>query len=191
MAKTPAEFEQEFIQTAKEKTGKSLDEWLAVVAPAGFGKQMEILNWLKAEHKLNHMQAGFVANIYLNKGKMVYQSDGDLLENQLAKGEAVRELFHAVSEKILKAFPGTKLISKKTYISFTAQREFAAINIKPQEIRLGLDLGDEAPNDRVQKSKLTGPMPRISHMIILTSANQFDEQVSNYLTQSYNRSNKK
>ena len=69
MAKTPAEFEQEFIQTAKEKTGKSLDEWLALVAPGGFSKQMEILNWLKAEHKLNHMQAGFIASIYLNKGK--------------------------------------------------------------------------------------------------------------------------
>ena len=64
MAKTPTEFEQEFIQTAKEKTGKSLEEWLAVVKPTGYTKQMEILNWLKKEHRLNHMQAQFVAGIF-------------------------------------------------------------------------------------------------------------------------------
>ena len=31
MAKTSGEFEQEFIQTAKEKTGRTLDQWLPVV----------------------------------------------------------------------------------------------------------------------------------------------------------------
>ncbi|HUH33274.1 MAG TPA: DUF5655 domain-containing protein [Daejeonella sp.] len=190
MAKTPAEFEQEFIQTAKEKTGKSLDEWLAVVKPSGYTKQMEILNWLKKEHQLNHMQAQFVAGIYLNNGKVVYQNEENLLGNQLAKCEAIKPLFEAVSSKILELFPETQLIAKKTYVSFTAQREFAAINIKPKEIRLGLDLGDEPLTDALQKSKLTGPMPRISHMIVLTSINEFDEKVNDYLTQSYYRSNK-
>ena len=191
MAKTPAEFEQEFIQTAQEKTGKTLDDWLAVVAARGFSKQMEILNWLKAEHKLNHMQAGFVASIFLNKGKLVYQNDGDLLGNQFAKCEVMRPLFESVAERILNDFTGTQLIPKKTYLSFTAQREFAAINIKPKEIRLGLDLGDEAVTERLQRSKLSGPMPRISHMVVLTDISELDQQVSDYLNQSYNRSNKK
>jgi hypothetical protein len=53
MAKTSGEFELEFIQSAKEKTGKSLEQWLALVKTTGFTKQMEILNWLKKEHKLN------------------------------------------------------------------------------------------------------------------------------------------
>ena len=56
MAKTSGEFEQEFIQTAKEKTGKTLEQWLPVVKASGLSKQMEITNWLKAEHKLNHLQ---------------------------------------------------------------------------------------------------------------------------------------
>lgn len=190
MAKTPAEFEQEFIQTAKEKTGKSLDEWLAVVKASGYTKQMEILNWLKKEHQLNHMQAQFVAGIYLNDGNVVYQNEGSLLENQFMKCEAMKPLFEAVSSKILNQFPETQLIAKKTYVSFTAQREFAAINIKPKEIRLGLDLGDEPFTDVLQKAKLSGPMPRISHMIVLTSADELDQKVADYLSQSYYRSNK-
>ena len=190
MAKTPAEFEQEFIQTAKEKTGRSLDEWLAVVKPTGYTKQMEILNWLKKEHQLNHMQAQFVAGIYLNNGNVVYQNEGNLLENQLAKCEAMKPLFDFVSNKIIEQFPQTQLIAKKTYVSFTAQREFAAINIKPKEIRLGLDLGTEPFNEVLQKAKLSGPMPRISHMIVLTDENEIDDKVSEYLSQSYYRSNK-
>ena len=191
MAKTPAEFEQEFVQTAQEKTGKSLAEWLDLAKAKGFTKQMEILNWLKSEHNLNHMQAGFVASIFLNNGQVVYQNEGNLLENQFAKCETMRPLFEAVSDKILQQFPGTTLIPKKTYVSFTAQREFAAINIKPKEIRLGLDLGDEPFNEILQKSKLTGPMPRISHMLILTDLSEFNLQTSDYLARSYGRSNKK
>ncbi len=191
MAKTSGEFEKEFIQTAKEKTGKSLEEWLSIVKTFKLSKKMEILNWLKTKHQLNHMQAGFVAGIYLNNGKTVYSNEDNLLENQFAKCEEMRSLFNSVSEKILKDFAGTQLIPKKTYLSFTNVREFAAINIKPKEIRLGIDLGDEPFTENLQKTKLTGPMPRISHMIVLTDVKQFNLQILNYLKKSYDRSHKK
>jgi predicted transport protein len=191
MAKTSGEYELDFIQTAKEKTGKTLEQWLALVKPKGFTKQMEILNWLKKEHKLNHMQAAFVAGIYLNNGKPVYQNEDNLLENQFVKADGMRKLFDDVSSSIIKEFPDAKLIAKKTYVSFTATREFAAINIKPAELRLGFDLGDLKFDNELQKSKLTGPMPRISHMVVLTQKDQFNKKVSEYLRQSYNRSHKK
>ena len=191
MAKTSGEFEQEFIQNAKEKTGKSLEEWLTVVKPTGFTKQMEILNWLKSTHQLNHMQAQFVAGIFLNNGNPVFQNEDNLLENQFVKCETMRALFDEVAAKILSTFHYTQLIPKKTYLSFTAKREFAAINIKPNEIRLGMDLGDEPFTDVLQKSKLTGPMPRISHMVVLTGINRFDAHVLGLLQLSYNRTHKK
>ncbi len=191
MAKTSGEFEQEFMQTAKEKTGKTLEQWLALVKKTAYTKQMEILNWLKAAHGLNHMQAQFVAGIYLNNGKPVYQDENNLLENQFIKCEEMRPLFEDISKKILTEFPGTQLIPKKTYLSFTATREFAAVNVKPKEIRLGLDLGTVSFTGTLQKSKLSGPMPRISHMIVLTSIQQLNKQVLDYLKQSYERQIKK
>ena len=191
MAKTSGEFEHEFIQTAKEKTGKTLEQWLPVVKKSGLLKQMEIINWLKAEHKLNHLQASLLAGLYLNNGQPVYQDETSLLHNLFTRCEEMRPLYSAVSEKILKAFPDAQLIAKKTYLSYTAVREFAAINIKPKEIRLGIDLGDMPFTETLQKSKLTGPMPRISHMVIVTDINQFDKKVHDYLQLSYNRSHKK
>ncbi|MBL7703313.1 MAG: DUF4287 domain-containing protein [Ferruginibacter sp.] len=191
MAKTSGEFEQEFIQTAKEKTGKTVEQWYPVVKASGLSKQMEITNWLKAEHKMNHLQAQLLAGLFLNNGKPVYQNENALLDNQFAKSENMRPLFEAVSEKILTLFPDTQLIPKKTYLSYTAAREFAAINIKPAEIRLGMDLGDMAFDETVQKTKLSGPMPRISHMAVITDIKQFDKKLSGLLQLSYNRTHKK
>lgn len=191
MAKTSGEFEQEFIQTAKEKTGKTVEQWIPVIKKTGLSKQMEITNWLKAEHQLNHLQASLLAGLYLNNGKPVYQNEDNLLENQFVKCEAMRPLFDHISEKILKEFPGTQLIPKKTYLSFTKGREFAAINIKPKEIRLGMDLGDAVFTGILQKSKLTGPMPRISHMVVIEDEKHFNQSVIEYLHLSDNRVNGK
>lgn len=191
MAKTSGEFEKEFIQTAKEKTGKTLEEWLPLLKKSGLSRQMEITNWLKETHKLNHLQSTLLAGLYLNNGKPVYQNEDSLLDNQFVKCEGMRSLYNAIAGKILAQFPDAQVIPKKTYLSFTATREFAAINIKPKEIRLGIDLGDAPFTDILQKSKLTGPMPRISHMVIITGEGQLDKSVSQFLQSSYNRSHKK
>jgi predicted transport protein len=191
MAKTSGEFETEFIQTTKEKTGRSLEEWLNLTKTSGLKKQNEILDWLKKEYGLNHMQAQFVAGIYLNNGNPVFADEKALLDNQFIKCLEMRPLFDAIAEKIISSFHGTQLIAKKTYLSFTASREFAAINAKPKEIRLGLDLGELPFNDRVQKTKLAGPMPRISHMVVLTDINQMDLALMQLIEQSYNRTHKK
>jgi len=191
MAKTSGEFELEFIQSAKAKTGKTLEQWLSLVKQKGLKKQMEILNWLKQEHALNHMQAAFVAGIYLNDSKPVYQNESSLLDNQFVKAEGMRNLFEQVSSAILQEFPEATMIAKKTYVSFTASREFAAINIKPKELRIGFDLGDVATNEILQKAKLTGPMPRISHMVTVTQKDQLNKNVLEYLRHSFNRTHNK
>ena len=191
MAKTSGELEKEFIDGAKEKTGKTLDQWLKLVKSSGIEKRNDIMSWLKKGHGLNHMQAQFVAGIYLNDGKPVYIDEGNLLENQFSKYPGMRPLFDAISEKILNSFPGTQLIPKKTYLSFTAVREFAAVNVRSDEIRLGLDLGTEAFTDKIQKSKLTGPMLRISHMISINNEKQFNKEVQQLLQKSYDRTHKK
>lgn len=192
MAKTSGEIEKEFIDTAKDKTGKTLQEWLKFVKSSGIEKRNDILDWLKKGHGLNHLQAQLITGIYLNNGNPVYINESALLENQFAKCPDMRFVFDSISEKIISSFQGTQLIPKKTYLSFTAVREFAAINVKPKEIRLGLDLGGDEPfSETLKKSKLTGPMPRISHMLILTELKDLNKNAMALLTKSYNRTHSK
>ncbi|HPH45521.1 MAG TPA: DUF5655 domain-containing protein [Chryseolinea sp.] len=191
MAKTSGEFEKEFIDTAKEKTGKSLQQWLALIKSSGIEKRNDILEWLKKGHGLNHMQAQLLTGMFLNNGKPVYIDENNLLESHFIKCPDMRPLFDEVSEKITSMFQGTQLIPKKTYLSFTAAREFAAVNIKPNEIRLGLDLGDLPFSETIRKTKLSGPMPRISHMVVLTTIKAFDTKILTSIQQSYNRTHTK
>lgn len=63
--------------------------------------------------------------------------------------------------------PAARLIPKKTYLSFTDVREFVAVNLRPGELRLCLDLGNEPFSTGLRKAVLTGPMPRFTHMLVL------------------------
>lgn len=189
MAKTSGEIEKEFIDELKATTGSDLTKWLKEIEKSGIEKRNDVIKWLKDEKKFGHMNASLLAGIYFNNGKPVYGNETELLDNQFAKCPEMRQLFTTISEYILKNFPETKIIPKKTYISFTAKKEFAAINVKQTEIRLGFDLGD-APFDKVlEKSKLSGPMPRISHMIAISSENQIGNKLKEYLSKSYSRTN--
>lgn len=185
--KTSGEFEKEFVDGLKSETGKDLSAWLKVVDGCGVKKRNDVIAWLKSEHKFNHMQASLLAGIHANGGNLVYQSTDNLLDAQFAKAADMRPLYDALIAFIAKGFPAATVLPKKTYVSILETREFAAVNIKKAELRVGLDLGDRPFDSQVEKAKLTGPMPRISHMIVVTDAAQFDGGLIDLLKQSHAR----
>ena len=182
--KTSGEFEKEFMDGLKGETGKDLAAWLKVVDGYGTKKRNDIIAWLKSEHKFNHMQASLLAGIHANGGNLVYQSADNLLDAQFAKNEDMRAIYDAFVGFVANNFPAATILPKKTYVSVLENREFGAVNIKKSELRIGLDLGDKPFDEKVEKAKLTGPMPRISHMVVVTDAGQLDGELADLLTQS-------
>ncbi len=185
--KTSGEYEKEFIDGVKSLTGKDLNAWLEIVENFPSQKRNEVIAWLKSDHKFNHMQASLLAGIHANGGKPVYQSADDLLENQFGKAAEMRPLYDDLIGFIKKNFPTATILPKKTYVSIVDSREFGAINIKSKELRMGVDLGDRPFDEKVEKAKLTGPMPRISHMIVISDPSQIDNSVGDLLKQSHAR----
>src|SRR5688572_15704768 len=104
--KTSGEIEKEFIDNLKASTKKDLNGWLAEISSLGITKRNDIINSLKNDYAFGHMNASLLAGIYLNGGKPVYGSTDDLLENQFAKAEAMRELYESVINFVKKNFPG-------------------------------------------------------------------------------------
>lgn len=185
--KTSGEFEKEFMDGLKGETGKDLATWLKVVDNCGVKKRNDVIAWLKSEHKFNHMQASLLAGIHANGGKPVYASTDDLLEAQFAKTADMRALYDEFIGFVARNFPAATILPKKTYVSVLENREFGAVNIKKGELRVGLDLGDRGFDSKVEKAKLTGPMPRISHMVVVTDAAQLDNGLVDLLRQSHAR----
>lgn len=186
--KTSGEIEKEFIDDLKNTSGKDLNAWIAEIKAFGNQKRNDILNLLKTEYSFGHMNASLLTGIYLNGGKPVYGDTAELLENQFAKAETMRPLYERFIKFVKNAFPNATVLPKKTYVSILEKREFAAINFKKTELRIGFDLGDRAFDETVSKSKLTGPMPRISHQIVLTGENQLNAEIIKLLQDSYSRS---
>jgi len=186
-AKTSGEIEREFIDNLRNSTGKELKEWMARIAASGVTKRNDMIKWLKEKNGFGHMNASLLTGIYQNAGKPVYGSTADLLDNQFAKAAQMRPLYESFTAFVKKHFPNAIVLPKKTYVSILENREFVAINIKAKELRIAFDLGDRAFDETVTKSKLSGPMPRISHMVTLTNAGQLNEQVAELMRQSHQR----
>src|SRR5262245_9486740 len=135
--KTSGEFEKEFMDGLKTETGKDLDAWMKIIDASPSKKRNEVIARLKTEHGFGHMNASLLAGIHANGGKPVYQSTDDLLENQFAKAADMRPLYESLVDFIAKNFPNSTVLPKKTYVSILENREFAAVNIKPKELRIG------------------------------------------------------
>lgn len=185
--KTSGEFEKEFMDELETSTGKNLNAWMKEIDAFGSKKRNKVIAWLKSEHTFQHMHASLLAGIHANGGRAVYASADSLLENQFAKAAEMRPLYEALIDFVAKNFPASTVLPKKTYISILDNREFGAINIKPKELRIGFDLGDRPFDETVEKAKLTGPMPRISHMMVITDAAQLDQSVVDLLGHSHSR----
>ena len=171
----------------KGSTGKDLGAWMGILDEHGGTKRPEVIKWLKETHGFGHMNASLLAGIHANGGKPVYDSTDNLLDNQFAKAGDMRPLYESLIAFVLKNFPGATILPKKTYVSILEKREFGAVNINPKELRMGLDLGDRAFDDTVGKAKLTGPMPRISHMVTITEEGDMDGDLVGLLKESHAR----
>lgn len=191
MAKDSMRLEQEFMATAREKTGHELAEWYAIIRAAGLEpKPNTILKWLKDEHKLNHLQANFLSGLYLNDGKPVFDH-AVLFENLFADKQELLPLYRALETLIQSNLPEVELIPTKAYVSIEAARVFGCAVLAKKMMRVGLDLGDAPFDDYVQKAKSLGAMPNIQHMVEVQTPAEVNERLLGYVRQSYQQVHKK
>lgn len=62
---TPEEMERAIIRNLPEKTGKSLEEWFAVLRASGVSEKRELKGLLKKNHCVGHFQAQTIVKFYL------------------------------------------------------------------------------------------------------------------------------
>jgi hypothetical protein len=190
MAKTTTDYEREFIAEAKEKTGRSVEEWMDVIKASGKAKHAEVRNWLKSEHKLDHMRATFLTFMFENGGKIAFDA-ADLRDTLFANKEQARAITDALEEAIADAYPTVEFVPKKTYISINGDKVMGCATPIKDGLRFGLDLGDMPFEGRVQKAKSLGAMPNLTHMIELRDPKEIDAEVLKLTGVAFERTRKK
>ncbi len=189
MAKESERLEQEFIATTREKTGKDVSEWLRVISTSGETKPNAILNWLKQNHQLNHMQANFLSGIYLNDGKPVFDHKV-LFDKLFADKSDLQPVYDALKQAVSQQLPDALFIPTKAYISIEAKRCFACATLTKNNIRVGLDLGTAPFDDYVQKARSLGAMPNLTHMVEVSVPGDVNSDLLTAIQQAYNNAHK-
>lgn len=187
MARGSDRLEQEFIATAKAKTGHDMAEWMAIIQAAGIEeKPNTILKWLKETHGLNHAQANWLAGVYLNDGKPVY--DYPVMWQKLFAGkETLREWYDELAGRVTAELEDVEFIPTKSYASVEGRKIFACVTPTKSTLRVGLDLGNHPFDEIIQKAKGLGAMPNLTHMIEITSPADLNDSLVDYFRQAYRK----
>ena len=130
------------IDNMPAKTGKSLDEWKALLKTQNFEKHTQAVNFLKKEHGVTH---GFANTIVLLSKEDKSTAD-DLVTGQYKGKESLLPMYEKLHE-VMSAFgPDVTVTPKKGSVSFIRKRQFALVKPATKtRIDLGLKLKDK-PN---------------------------------------------
>lgn len=184
---TPEEMRQTMINNLPEKTGKSLDEWVAVLKASGLVKHGEFMKLLKGDYGVTHGFANTISLLYLKpeilSKKSVGQDEAD--QKLLAGKEAIAEIFKSAKAQFEGIKGDVEFAYKNTYISLrTPKKQFALLQPSTKtRVDVGLNLKGVAPKGSIEAAGSWNGM--VTHRVKLTEASQVDEKLAVWIQKAY------
>ena len=184
---TPDEMTQTMIDNLKEKTGKTLPQWLKVVAASKLSKHGEIVKMLKTDHGMGHGYAGLVAHKALQSDAGSADS-ADLVAAQYAGDKAsLKPVYDAVMKAVGKFGKDIEVSPKKAYVSLRRKQQFGIVQPSTKtRVDVGINLKGVKPTKRLEASGSFNSM--VSHRVRLESAKDVDAELIGWLKQAYDAS---
>jgi len=187
---------QKWVAELKGKTGRSLEEWVALVEKDGPATEAERRDWLKKKHALPTNSAWWIAERSVGKGgeedspEAYFRSAEKHVEAMYAGGKAhLRPIYDKLLRLGLGIGPDAKACPCKTMVPLYRDHVFAQIKPATQSrIDLGfcfLNLGKKPPK-RFLDTGGAQKGDRITHRIEITSNSDIDAEVKRWLKTAYN-----
>lgn len=186
MPKSPEEMAAAMVANMKEKTGKTLDEWLAVANHSGAAKHGDIVKTLKTDHGLTHGYASLVAHKLLKSDAGSRAEGGeDLVAVQYAGPKAgLKPVYDAIANAVQSFGDDVEFAPKKAYVSLRRTRQFALVQPSTRtRVDLGIRLDDTPAQGRLEASGSFNSM--VSHRVRLEKAGDVDAEVVGWLEKAY------
>ena len=186
---------QKWIDELKQKTGRSLEEWMKHIKKDGPADEPARRDWLKAEYGLGTNIASSLAELSVGKGKETSDPDVYLqkaerdVDNMYSGGKAaLRPIYDALLKLGLKTGKDAKACPCQTIVPLYRNHVFAQIKPTTQtRIDLGFALGDMKPEGRLIDTGGFAKKDRITHRIPITSKDDIDDEVKHWLKVAYDR----
>jgi len=186
---------QKWITDLKQKTGRSLDEWMRYIKKNGPKDNQERREWLKTEHGLGTNSAWWLSDRAAGIGTEEGDPDAYLkaaegyVEKMFSGGKAeLRPIYDALLKLGLSVGKEAKACPCQTIVPLYRNHVFA--QIKPAtrtRIDFGFALGDTKAKGRLIDTGGLAKKDRITHRIEITSLEDIDDEVKRWLKVAYDR----
>jgi Domain of unknown function (DUF5655)/Domain of unknown function (DUF4287) len=165
----------------EQGTGRSIDEWVALVTASGRERHNDIIAWLKAEHGFSHGNANYVA---LATKRGTTTGGDDLVDKMYAGPKAALRPFHDRVVAAVREFgDDVELAPKQAYVSLRRSKQFGSVGPGPRgSLEIGLNLPGAEPSGRLEATS-----GMYTHRVRLSSADEFDAEVMAWLREAYDR----
>jgi len=174
------------LENIQKKTGKSLDEFAAIVKKSGLTKHGEIRDMLREKLGLGHGDANALVHAVL-------QSDGqrasegkstDAVLDEIYSGAkaGMRSIHEALMKHITK-FGEFEIVPKKGYISLRRKKQFAMIGPKTNtRFEVGINAKDIKKNARLLEQP-KGSM--CNYTVNVTGTKEVDSELIAWIKSAY------
>jgi len=187
---------QKWIGELKQKTGRTLDEWIKFIRKEGPPTEEARRDWLKTQHQLGTNSAWWLAERSAGKGEElgdpdVYLQAAEKYVDEMFAGkkEHLRPIYDALLKLGVSMGKDTKACPCQTIVPLYRNHVFAQIKPTTQtRIDFGLALGD--PKKTPRRLIDTGGFAkkdRITHRFEIASLKDIDDEVKRWLRTAYDR----
>ncbi len=176
---------QTMIQNLKEKTGKSLEEWVKIAEASKLAKHSEVIKFLKTEHGLGHGYAKLIAHSVKAGSEEGKATADDPVAAQYTGDKAgLRPIYDALLKAIGKFGGDVEVSPKKTYVSLRRNKQFALIQPTTKaRVDVGINLKGTAPQGRLEASGSFNAM--VSHRVRVENLKDVDADLIGWLKEAY------
>jgi effector-binding domain-containing protein len=181
------------ISSMKEKTGRSLEEWLRFVKKDGLSGEKERAAWLKKEHGLGTNYATWIAQRASGKAELNEDAEAylrhaeDYVEKMYAgPKEHLRPIYDEILTYAKTLGRDVRICPCQTIVP--VYRNHVIAQVKPttqSRIDLGLALRDTKTPKRLIDTGGFAKKDRITHRIEITRSEEFDDQARQWMRKAY------
>ncbi len=174
---------QTMIDNLHKNTGKSLDQWIAIVKKQSISKHGEIIKFLKDAHGFTHGFANLVAHKANETDAGSAENTDDLVVLQYKGKEHFKVVYDKLLSNIMTFGDDIEVAPKNAYVSLRRKKQFAILQPATKtRFEIGVNLKGQEATGRLEAEK---PNSMCSHKIKIASIEEIDDEVMHWLQSAY------
>ena len=186
MATSPEEQMATMAANLRTTTGKTLDQWTALVKKSGKSKHGEVVSWLKSDHGITHGYANLIAHSAFKSDATAQTAAGADLVSEMFAGDkaAMRPIFDAIMKQVRSFGSDIEAAPKKGYLSLRRKTQFATLHPSTKtRFDVGLKLKGVPPAGRLEAAGSWNQM--VSHRVRLEAVSEVDKELIAWIRKAY------